>query len=200
MKKHDPGYDSSLITRFLSGDTKAFEPLINQYRQALYSYLCRMVNDSEAAKDLFQDTMMNILKSLPKYQEHQKFSNWLFSIGHNVAMNYIKKQKKTFAIISEQTVFDIGTEFNHALVDHRFSPEKMISKTELQEILKSSIEKLSVEQKEVLLLREYSGLPFKEIAEMLNCPLNTVLGRMRYALLNLRKIIQSDFGEIADVL
>jgi RNA polymerase sigma factor (sigma-70 family) len=201
MKKHDPGSDSSLIVRFLSGDTKAFEALINPYRQRVYSYLCRMVSDSDAAKDLFQDMMVKVLKSLPKYQEQQKFSNWLFSIAHNLAMNYIQKQKQKSTIILGNEFSDSDTELFGVLADESFSPEEILKKKELQDILKSSIEKLPIEQKQILLLREYSGLPFKEIARMLDCPLNTVLGRMRYALLNLRKIIHQEIGgDISNVL
>jgi len=201
MKAHDPGSDSLLIAQFLSGDTTAFETLINQYRQRLYSYLCRMVSDSEAAKDLFQDVIVNVLKALPKYREQRKFSNWLFSIAHNLAMNYIQKQKQKSAIILENTFSETDKELLSAWAVESFSPEEILKKKELQGILKSSIEKLPIEQKQILLLREYSGLPFKEIAQMLDCPLNTVLGRMRYALLNLRKIIQNDIGgDISDVL
>ncbi len=201
MNKHDPGSDSSLIARFLSGDTTAFEALINIYRQQVYSYLCRMVGDSEAAKDLFQDVILNVLNALPKYREQQKFSNWLFSIAHNLAMNHIQKQKHQSAVILEDSFADANSELIGTLADESFSPEEILNKKELQEILKTSIEKLPVEQKQILLLREYSGLPFKEIAQMLECPLNTVLGRMRYALLNLRKIIHQEFGgDISNVL
>ena len=201
MKEHDPGSDSLLIAQFLGGDTKAFETLINQYRQRLYSYLCKMVNDSEAAKDLFQDVIVNVLKALPKYREQRKFSNWLFSIAHNLAMNYISKQQRKSAIMMENTFSDTDTELLDAWADDSFSPEEILKKNELQDILKSSIEKLPIEQKQILLLREYSGLPFKEIAQMLGCPLNTVLGRMRYALLNLRKIIHQEIGgDISNVL
>ena len=201
MKEHDPGSDSSLIARFLSGDTTAFETLINPYRQRLYSYLCRMLGDSEAAKDLFQDVVVNVLNALPKYQEQRKFSNWLFSIAHNLAMNYIQKQKQKSAIILENTFSDTDSEMLNAWADESFSPEEILKKKELQDILKTAIEKLPTEQKQILLLREYSGLPFKEIAQMLDCPLNTVLGRMRYALLNLRKIIHQEIGgDISNVL
>jgi RNA polymerase sigma-70 factor (ECF subfamily) len=201
MKEHDPGSDSLLIARFLSGDKTAFEALINQYRQKLYSYLYRMVSNSEAAKDLFQDAIVNVLKALPKYREQQKFSNWLFSNAHNLAMNYIQKQKQKSAIILENSFSDTDRELLNAWADESFSPEEIMKKKELQEILKSSIEKLAIEQKQILLLREYSGLPFKEIELMLDCPLNTMLGRMRYTLLNLRKIVhQETGGDISNVL
>lgn len=190
-----------MIAQFLGGNKTAFETLINPYRQRLYSYLCRMVSDSEAAKDLFQDMMVNVLNALPKYREQQKFSNWLFSIAHNLAMNYISKQQRKSAIMMENTFSDADTESFDAWADESFSPEEILKKKELQDILKSSIEKLPVEQKQILLLREYSGLPFKEIALMLDCPINTVLGRMRYALLNLRKIIHQEIGgDISNVL
>jgi len=123
----------------------------------------------------------------------------LFSIAHNLAINYIQKQKS--AIILEDTFTDTDTELLDAWADESFSPEEILKKKELQDILKSSIEKLPIEQKQILLLREYSGLPFKEIAQMLDCPLNTVLGRMRYALLNLRKIFHQEIGgDISNVL
>ncbi len=190
-----------MIAQFLSGDKTAFETLINPYRQRVYSYLCRMISDSQAAKDLFQDVMVNVLKSLPTYWEQQKFSNWLFSIAHNLAMNHIQKQKQKSAIILENRDSDSDAELLYALADESFSPEEILQKKELQEILKTSIEKLPIEQKQILLLREYSGLPFKAIAQMLDCPLNTVLGRMRYALLNLRKIIHQEIGgDISNVL
>lgn len=201
MKEHDPGSDSSLIAQFLGGDKTAFESLINPYRQRVYSYLCRMVGNSEAAKDLFQDVMVNVLNALPKYQEQQKFANWLFSIAHNLAMNHIQKQKQKSAIILESTFTDTDKGLFDTWADESFSPEEILRKKELQDILKASIEKLPIEQKQILLLRVYSGLPFKEIAQMLECPINTVLGRMRYALLNLRKIIQQEIGgDISNVL
>ena len=201
MKEHNIGSDSLLIARFLNGDKTAFEKLINQYRQQLYSYLCRMVNDSEAAKDLFQDVMMNVLKSLPKYQDKQKFSNWLYSIAHNLAMNYIGKQHRKSEIMMNNTVIGFDTVLFDSRADESFSPDEILKKKELKGILKFSIEKLPIEQKQILLLREHSGLSFKEIASIVNCPLNTVLGRMRYALLNLRKIINQEIGgDISNVL
>ena len=198
MKKHDPGSDSSSIAEYLNGDTKAFEMLINRYRQRLYSYLCRMTSDHEAAQDLFQDVIVNVLEALPRYQEQKKFSSWLFSIAHNVAMNYIQKQRKKMIF---NTFSDSDSELLDIPADDSISPESILKEKQLQGILKSSIEKLPVEQKEILLLREYSGLPFKEIALMLDCPINTALGRMRYALLNLRKIIHREIGgDISNVL
>jgi len=194
MNKYDSSVDSILIEQFLNGDGKAFEDLINKYRRKLYSYLYQMVGDSEAAKDLFQDVIFKVLKSLPKYKDKQKFSNWLFHIAHNTAINLIQRHKRKLTIISENTISDYEIEFSGVLVDESFSPEALMNKKELQQILKSAIQKLPIEQKEILILREFSEMPFKEIAQMLNCSINTVLGRMRYALLNLRKIIQTEIG------
>lgn len=194
MQDHDPGSDSVLIAKFLGGDTAAFAALINPYRQRLYSYLCRMIGNSEAAKDLFQDALVKVLQALPKYREQQKFSSWLFSIAHNLAMNELQKQKKKSVVIGENSFSTVEAELFAATADETFSPEELLQKQELKEILESAIAQLPIEQKQILLLREYGGMPFKEIALMLDCPLNTVLGRMRYALLNLRKIIHQEIG------
>ena len=194
MQEQDPGSDSVLIAKFLGGDTAAFAALINPYRQRLYSYLCRMLGDSEAAKDLFQDALVKVLQALPKYREQQKFSRWLFSIAHNLAMNDLQRRKRKSAVIGENSFSENEVELLAASADETFSPEEILRKKELKEILDAAIAKLPVEQKQVLLLREYGDMPFKEIAQTLNCPLNTVLGRMRYALLNLRKIIHQEIG------
>ena len=201
MNKYDSSVDSILIDQFLNGDGKAFEDLVNKYRGKLYSYLYQMVGDSEAAKDLFQDVIVKVLKYLPKYEDKQKFSNWLFRIAHNTAISLIQRHKRKLNIISENTIFDSEIEFSGVLADESFSPETLMNKKELQQILKSAIQRLPIEQKEILILREFSEMPFKEIAHMLDCSINTVLGRMRYALLNLRKIIQVEIGgESSDVL
>lgn len=194
MQEQDPGSDFVLIAKFLGGETAAFESLINPHRQRLYSYLCRMIDDPEAAKDLLQDVLVKVLQALPKYREQQKFSSWLFSIAHNLAMNDLQKRKRKSVVIGEKSFSAAEAALFAATADEAFSPEEILQKKELKEILDSAIAKLPIEQKQILLLREYSGLPFKEIAQTLNCPLNTVLGRMRYALLNLRKIIHQEIG------
>ncbi|MBN2090583.1 sigma-70 family RNA polymerase sigma factor [candidate division KSB1 bacterium] len=201
MKKFEPESDSVLIARFVSGNTKAFETLMNPYRQRLYSYLCRMVGDAETARDLFQDVMVNVLKALPKYQEQQKFSSWLFSIAHNLATNYLQKQRRLSSMMTDDSDFDTSFELLNLQADDALSPEEILKNKELGMILRKAIEMLPVDQKQVLLLREYSELSFKEIAQMMDCPLNTVLGRMRYALLNLRKIVHQEIGgDISNVL
>jgi RNA polymerase sigma-70 factor, ECF subfamily len=197
MKEVVPGTDSFLIAEFLGGDTTAFERLINPYRRRLYTYLCRMVGDPETAKDLFQDVALNVLKGLPNYREEQKFSGWMFSIAHNAAMNHIQKKKH-----QPETMMDKSyCEIMDSPADDSWNPDERLKHRDMKEILKSSIERLPVEQREILLLRETNEMPFREIAEMLGCPLNTVLGRMRYALHNLRRIIQREYGEeLYDVL
>jgi len=197
MNTENSTTDSELIDQFIKGDKKAFENLLNRYRLQLYSYLCRMISDNETAKDLFQDVIMSVLKSLPQYNDEQKFSSWLFRIAHNTAMNFINRQKiKSTLMINTDELIEFET-----MSEESISIDDLLAKKEAAEILKSSIDKLPVEQKEIVLLRHHSEMPFKEIANMLDCPLNTVLGRMRYALLNLRKIIHLEIGgDISNVL
>ena len=189
--------EALLISRFLNGDNRTFELLINPHRQRLYTYLCRMTGEAEAAKDLLQDVLLKVLQALPNYREQTKFSNWLFSIAHNLAINHVQRNQRQAALF-DNDFRSSEPEFLPAL---SVSPEDILRKKELQVILKNAIEKLPPEQKQVLLLRQYSEMPFKEIAELLDTPQNTVLGRMRYALLNLRKIIQQETGgEISNEL
>lgn len=193
--------DTQLIQRYLKGDSWVFEALVHRYEQSLYSYLIRLVGDREAANDLFQDVFFKVIKTLPRYKEQNKFSNWLFSIAHNVGIDYLRKRKRIATVELNDSIEIDESVFDTAFDADNQSAEILFQRKENQQLLASAIEKLSVEQRDVILLREYSDMSFKEIAELLDCPLNTVLGRMRYALLNLRKIIEKDIqGGLSDVL
>jgi len=192
--------DAELIRRYQQGDGKAFHVLVTRYQRQLASYLRRMVDDASAADDLFQETFYKVIKSLPRYQEQGTFSGWLFGIANRLAIDYLRKHKRQTKIMKPVSQDNSGMLSPDILDPHAPSPEEDVKQRELKKYLKKAIKRLPAEQRQVLLLREHSGLSFKEIAAMLDCPLNTVLGRMRYALLNLRKMATNDFGELDNVL
>ena len=193
--------DADIIAQFQNGDEKAFAKLVNRYAASLYTYLYRMTGDKQTAEDLLQDLFVKVLKALPSYREQGKFSSWIFGIAHRLAVDFTRKKKRRAAFLpdipAKRDEMDIGS----LVVEESLTPEELMHNKEHQQILSSAIDKLPPEQKQVLLLREHGDLSFREIAELVECPLNTVLGRMRYALLNLRKIISHELrGEITDVL
>ena len=193
--------DTELIIRYNNGHDQAFAILVDRYRRPLFSYLYRMVGDQEAAKDIFQDVFIKVLKALPDYQDRGKFINWLFSIANAVCIDYLRKKKRRIKMETDTLFTDADADLVKDIPDPAFSPDDILQNKEQQQILRTAIQNLPIEQRQILLLREHSDLSFKEIANMLDCPLNTVLGRMRYALLNLRKIIKSDIGgDVSNVL
>lgn len=199
MDIQDVVSDSELIQKYNNGDGRAFGKLIDRYNQPLMSYLQRMVSDRIAAHDLFQDTFFKVIRALPRYHERGKFSSWLFGIAHHVAIDFLRKQKRARQHLKsdcETNDMELADYEDHTSM----RPDEHYDQQELKTLLKQAVETLPVEQKEVLLLRQYSGMTFKEISEQINCPLNTVLGRMRYALLNLRKSLSGDIGEFDHVL
>ncbi len=200
MRQTDLISDADLVRNYQHGDVKAFDILVTRYRRQLASYLQRMVSDPGAADDLFQDTFFKVIKALPRYKEQGKFSSWLFGIANRLAIDYLRKHKRQTKIMEPVSQENNGMPSPDILDTHSPSPEEDVKQRELQSYLKKAIKRLPVEQRQVLLLREHSGLSFKEIAVMLDCPINTVLGRMRYALLNLRKMATNDFGELDNVL
>jgi RNA polymerase sigma-70 factor (ECF subfamily) len=181
--------DAHLIRVFLSERDRAFQKLFDRYEKPLFSFIYRYVKNRHSAEDIFQQTWLKVLKGLTKYREEGKFSSWLFGIAHNCCIDHtrqIKRSKKDDSTCSEG--------MDRLKGDLR-DPESDLLKREQSILIEKAIDKLPDEQKEVVLMRLYGDLPFKEIAEILNSPLNTVLGRMHYAVRNLRKQIRNDFGE-----
>ena len=189
--------DAQLLNRFRNGDNSAFDRIVDRYRKPLFTYLIRFVGVHQVAEDIFQDTFLKVLRGLYNYREQSRFSNWLFGIAHHLAIDFLRREKRHQKIFSTNEV-DKG---NDSYLETNQLPDRKIEQKELKRILNDAINKLSDEQKEVFLLREHSDLTFKEIAELLNRPLNTVLAQMRYAMLNLRKILTKEYcGEISHVL
>jgi len=178
--------DSILVRDYLSGDEKALEILIKRHNQRITSFIYSKVMDRDIAEDIFQDTFIKVIKTLKKgnYSEEGKFLPWVMRIAHNLIIDYFRRNKRL-------PKFEGSDDFNifSVISDDKLNAEKQIIKDQIDSNLELLIEELPDDQKEVLIMRIYQDMSFKEISENTGVSINTALGRMRYALINLRKII-----------
>ena len=179
--------DYELVNKFIAGDKDSIEVLINRHKNRVYTYIVLIVKDQQLAEDIFQDTFIKVIKSLEKgkYQEKGIFVSWVVRIAHNLIIDYFRKSKhlKTYSCdANDMDVFNIKK-----LADDNI--EDVMINDQIAEDVRKLVDLLPDEQKEVIMLRHYGGLSFKEIADQTEVSINTALGRMRYALINLRKII-----------
>ena len=178
--------DSVLVSNYISGDEKSLEVLINRHNQRISSFIYSKVLDRDITEDIFQDTFIKVIKTLKKgsYSEEGKFLPWVMRIAHNLIIDHFRKNKR-------MPMFEGNDDFNifSVIGDDKLNVEKQLIKDQIDSDLKELIEELPEDQKEVLLMRIYKDMSFKEISENTGVSINTALGRMRYALINLRKII-----------
>lgn len=177
--------EKELIKRCRANDAAAFGPLMQSYRRKLFSYLLKFCGNRLAAEDLLQETLIKAWKGFNSYNEQDKFSSWLFSIAHNVALDAIRSAKirNRVSSIEESNVFS-----------NEDNPHNNLVEKEKYEMIMEVVNDLPEKQKEVFLLRQHSGMSFKEIANELNQPLNTVLGHMHYAVTKIRKKLSKEYG------
>jgi RNA polymerase sigma-70 factor (ECF subfamily) len=179
--------DQQLVELFGSGNMAALEVLINRHRKKVYSYIFMQVRNQALAEDLFQETFIKVITSIKtdRYQDHGKFLSWVIRIAHNLIIDHYRKSKQLNTVSNDD--FE-GQLFN----SRKFSDvttEEILIRDQIHNDIRSLIDYLPEDQKQVVLLRHYAGMSFKEIAEVTNVSINTALGRMRYALINLRKLI-----------
>ncbi|MEH6680057.1 MAG: sigma-70 family RNA polymerase sigma factor [Sediminicola sp.] len=178
--------DSVLVKDYIGGDEKALEILINRHNQRISSFIYSKVSDRDVTEDIFQDTFIKVIKTLKKgtYSEEGKFLPWVMRIAHNLIIDHFRKNKR-------MPMFEGSDDFNifSVIGDDKLNVEKQIIKDQIDTDLRLLIEELPEDQKEVLLMRIYQDMSFKEISENTGVSINTALGRMRYALINMRKII-----------
>lgn len=179
--------DTDLILSFQEGNTVALEMLINRYKDKLFSSILFLVKDKYLAEDLFQDTFLKIIDTLRgrRYNEEGKFLPWAIRIAHNLCVDHFRKVKRTPSIVTNDNI-DIF-EIVHVAMDD--NAEHRIMRNQSYNRMHQMLEKLPQEQREVIILKHFGDLSFKEIAEATNCSINTALGRMRYGLINLRKMM-----------
>lgn len=176
--------DSALVSLYITGNENAFELLVNRHKNKVYTTILLIVKDTETAEDLLQDTFIKAIHTMKsgRYNEEGKFSSWICRIAHNLAIDYFRKEKRNPMINLE----DNGNIFN-TLSFSEESIEALQIKEETHDRLRELIQQLPEAQKEVLIMRHYADMSFQEIAETTGVSINTALGRMRYALINLRK-------------
>jgi len=181
--------DSVLIRDYISGDEGALETLIRKHNQRITSFIYSKVMDRDITEDIFQDTFIKVIKTLKKgsYSEEGKFLPWVMRIAHNLIIDHFRKNRR-------MPKFEGSDDFNifSVMGDDKLNAEKQIIKDQIDSDLGLLIEELPDDQKEVLVMRIYKDMSFKEISENTGVSINTALGRMRYALINLRKIIEKN--------
>jgi len=179
--------DQELIGKYLAGHESALEKLIHRHKNRIFAYILMVVKDKDLAEDLFQDTFIKVINTIRSgvYKEEGKFIQWVMRIAHNLIIDYFRKAKR-IPIIENNDEYDIFDKIRIPVE----SVEELLITEQIHKDVKKLIEYLPKEQKEVLIMRHYSDMSFKDIAETTNVSINTALGRMRYALINLRKLVK----------
>lgn len=178
--------DATLVSSYIKGQESALETLIKRHKQRIYSFIYSKVYDKDIAEDIFQDTFIKVIRNLKRgaYNEEGKFLPWTMRIAHNLVIDHFRKSNR-------MPKFDNSGEFSifSVLSDSALNAEKTIIKAQVETDVRRLVDELPDDQKEVLLMRIYKDMSFKEISDRTGVSINTALGRMRYALINLRKII-----------
>ena len=181
--------DSVLIKRYIDGDERSLETIINRHNQRISSFIYSKVNDRVITEDIFQDTFIKVIRTLKKgsYNEEGKFLPWVMRIAHNLIIDHFRKNRR-------MPRYEGADRFNifSLISDERLNAEGQIIKDQIDCDLTVLIDELPNDQKEVLYMRIYKDMSFKEISENTGVSINTALGRMRYALINLRKVINEN--------
>jgi RNA polymerase sigma factor (sigma-70 family) len=179
--------DQALVKQYVQGNEACLEMLINRHKDRLFTTIILIGKDSYIAEDLFQETFIKIIRNLKrgKYNEEGKFLPWAIRIARNMAIDYFRKMKR-MPTVTNSDGEDVFRKIKIA-VDNR---EEQLIRTEKENIVRKVIDQLPEEQRQVLILRHYGDLSFKEIADMTGVSINTALGRMRYALNNMRKMME----------
>jgi len=178
--------DELLVKGYMSGNSKCIDVLIDRHKNKIFTYILVSVKNRELAEDIFQDTIVKVIHSLKagRYSENGKFSSWVMRIGHNLIIDHYRKEKHLSTVSNDNYDFDL-------LNNPKFSAGSIEDSLVYEQVLRDVsrlVDLLPEAQKKVVELRHYKGLSFKDIAEELGVSINTALGRMRYAIINLRKI------------
>ncbi len=181
--------DSQLVKQYINGSEKAIEILINRHNARLTGFIYSKVGDRELTEDIFQDTFMKVIRTLKRgaYNEEGKFLPWVMRIAHNLVIDHFRKNNRmpTYNATESFNIFSM-------MGDERLNAEKQLIKDQIDSDLIRMIKELPLDQQEVLEMRIYKDMSFKEISDNTGVSINTALGRMRYALINLRKLVEAN--------
>lgn len=178
--------DAQLVSNYISGDERALSILINKHQSRLYGFIFSKIQDRDAANDIFQDTFIKVIRTLKRgnYNEQGKFLPWVMRISHNLIIDYFRKNNRMPKFKSKND-FDIFS----VISDDSLNIENKIVDAQIEDHVRVLLDELPEEQKAVIKMRIYQEMSFKEISESTGVSINTSLGRMRYGLINLRKMI-----------
>lgn len=180
--------DNSLVKQFVDGNQQAVEILIARHKKRVFTYIFLIVKNHHLAEDIFQDTFIKVIRSLKsgKYTENGKFISWVLRISHNLIIDHFRKEKLLSTTSNEDTSVDLfnSPKYSEENIEDRLVYDQITADVRLL------IDELPSDQREVIIMRHYQGLSFKEISDLTDVSINTALGRMRYALINLRKLIE----------
>ena len=181
--------DSVLVSNYIRGCEASLEILIKKHKQRLYSFIFSKIQDRDITEDIFQDTFIKVIRTLKRgnYNEQGKFLPWVMRISHNLIIDYFRKSNR-MRLFKNTDEFDIFS----VISDGNLNAEKQLIKEQVLSDVKELVKELPQEQREVLEMRIYKDMSFKEISENTGVSINNALGRMRYALINLRKIIEKN--------
>lgn len=187
QQQQQPVSDQALIQAYREGDERSITMLIERHRKKIYNYILLLVKDRDIANDIFQEVFIKVIHSLRegKYADSGKFLSWVLRISHNMVIDHFRQRKQVNTVSADNEDYNVLND--KTLVDSNVE-EKLIAE-QVEVDVRKLVDHLPVEQKEVVIMRHYLGLSFKEIAEQTGVSINTALGRMRYALINLRKLI-----------
>lgn len=180
--------DQVLLNNYLSGDRSAISSLIERHSRRVRDYILMMVKDRDIAEDIFQETFIKAVRVIDegRYSDNGKFLSWILRIAHNQVIDYFRAQRQNKSVTEADAGYDMLGTLRFA---ERTVEDSMVS-DQIERDVRALVDLLPAEQREVVMLRYFSGLSFKDIAEQTDVSINTALGRMRYALINLRKMIK----------
>jgi RNA polymerase sigma factor (sigma-70 family) len=185
--------DDSLIKKFRAGNSRCFDVLLERYQQRVFSYIYQMVRDQDTSNDIFQEVFIKVIRSLKKdsYNHEGKLLSWILRISHNQVIDYFRKNSK-MPIAGRSSNYDEDYNiFDHLNLEEKSAEDHMID-SQITKDIRLLIEELPDEQKEVVKMRYFRQMSFKDIADNTGVSINTSLGRMRYALINLRKLVSDN--------
>ncbi|MFH1530754.1 MAG: sigma-70 family RNA polymerase sigma factor [Pseudomonadota bacterium] len=187
--------DEALMARFIEGDARAFEALLGRHKKPVYRFIYRYMSQKETADEVFQDSLMKLVRAADSYQRGARFSVWMYTIVRNTIYDRLRRERhrRQMRELDRPLEGDGTATLGDTIPGDSPDGEEEARGKELQERLAAAVHELNSEQREVFIMRQYQGLAFKEIAEIMDCPVNTAKTRMRYALAALRREL-ADFA------